>query len=185
MAQQFLDLHPVRRAAVGLTNVVLCQFHYRLHSTQMYIRSHAWLLLSRFPSRVTEQDTPRFGCRSSATEPMFDDHRPLPKRINEQLILEVCTWFCVSCAALHTAEGTRAPVHRYDDVVDEARAGTAQPDQVIRLAETSGRRMVDDRLATRGYRPGLVEQRARFCPPTKKPGAIALTRVSGVFGEGF
>jgi hypothetical protein len=98
--------------------------------------------------------------------------------------MRVVLWFCVSCAALHTAEGTRAPVHRYDDVVDEARAGTAQPDQVIRLAETSGRRMVDDRLATRGDRPGLAEQSARFCPPTKKPGAIALTRVSGVSGEG-
>ena len=76
--------------------------------------------------------------------------------------MHVDLWFCVSCAVLHTAEGTRAPVHRYDDVVDEARARAAQPDrgadQVIRLAETSGRRMVDDRLATRGYRPVLVEQ---------------------------
>ena len=68
--------------------------------------------------------------------------------------MRVVLWFCVFCAVLHTAEDTRAPVHRYDDVVNEARAGAAQPDeradQVVRLAEAAGGRMVDDRLAARG-----------------------------------
>src|SRR3712207_4497188 len=66
------------------------------------------------------------------------------------------------CAVLYTAEGAKAPVHRHYDAVDEARAGAAQPDkgadQVLRLAEPSGRRVVDDRLAARGQRVVLVEQ---------------------------
>ena len=39
---------------------------------------------------------PAYGGRSSATEPMFDNHRPLPRRINEQLISEVYAWSCDS-----------------------------------------------------------------------------------------
>ena len=102
--------------------------------------------------------------------------------------MRVVLWFCVSCVALHTAEGTRAPVHRYDDVVDEARAGTAQPDQVLIRLSGSPKRPADvwsmivlPRAVTD---PSSLSRSARFCSPTKKPGAIAFTRVSGVSGEG-
>jgi hypothetical protein len=101
--------------------------------------------------------------------------------------MRVVLWFCVSCAVLHTTEGTRAPSPGTTMSLTKLAPGPHSQIRVLIRLSGSPKRPADvwsmivlPRAVTD---PSSLSRSARFCPPTKKPGAIALTRVSGVSSE--
>ena len=85
------------------------------------------------------------------------------------------------------AEGRKAPIHRHDDTGDEGGGRRDQPEQrakqVSRGAKTAHRGMGNNGLSTRQrvLRWPRSVSRKRFCSVSRKLGAMALTRIKGLY----
>ena len=83
-------------------------------------------------------------------------------------------------ARLDAAERVEAAVDRHDDAGDERRGSAAQPDhgagELVRLAEAPAGVAATIRSPRAVNAPDSSSRSARFCSPTKKPGATAFTR---------
>lgn len=95
---------------------------------------------------------------------------------------------CVEDKELHTAKGAEAAIHRYDDAIDKAGAGAAEPDQgadqLLGFTKATGGCMIDDRLSACGERAVIIEQQRTVLVAHKEAGRNGVDALAGATGTG-